>query len=106
GACDVVLGKSEEMGLPTIFNNNAQAVTLGFLAGIAADWAKLGRQSGEMAAKILAGARPRDFPREVHADQVAWVNLDVARRLGLDLSPGVLGYFDRTVSGRVDTLCM
>jgi ABC-type uncharacterized transport system substrate-binding protein len=106
GACDVVLRKSEAMNLPTIFNNNAQAVTLGFLAGIAADWAKLGRQSGETAAKILAGAHPRDFPREVHADQVAWVNLDVARRLGLDLSPAVLGYFDRTVTGRVDTLCM
>jgi putative ABC transport system substrate-binding protein len=106
GACDAVLSRAEEMRLPTIFNNNAQAVTLGFLAGIAADWAKLGRQSGEIAAKILAGARPRDFPREIHSDQVSWINLDTAHRLGLELSAEVVGYFDRTVSGRVDTLCM
>ena len=101
-----MLARTTEMGVPTIFNNNAQAVTLGLLAGIAADWAKLGRQSGEIAAKILDGAHPRDFPREVHAEQVAWINLDTARRLGLDLDDEVLGYFDLPISGQVDTLCM
>lgn len=106
GACDAVLARAEEMSLPTIFNNNAQAVTLGFLAGIAVDWATLGRQAGEIAARILEGTHPSEIPREVHSDQVAWINLDTARRLGLDLSAEVLGYFDRTVSGRIDTLCM
>jgi len=106
GAFDVVLSRTREMGIPTIFNNNAQAVTLGLLAGFAADWADLGRQSGEIAARILDGARPRDFPREVHMDQVAWINLDTAQRLGLDLDDEVLGYFDLPITGQVDTLCM
>lgn len=106
GAFDVVLKRSAEMGFPTIFNNNAQAVTQGLLAGIAADWAKLGQQAGEIAAKILEGAHPRDFPREIHADQVAWINLDTARRLGLEFDQEVLGYFDLPITGKVDTLCM
>jgi putative tryptophan/tyrosine transport system substrate-binding protein len=106
GALDVLLARSAEMGIPTIFNNNAQAVALGILAGFAADWAKLGRQSGEIAARILGGAHPRDFPREVHMEQVAWLNLDTARRLGLEFDPEVLGYFDLPITGKVDTLCM
>jgi putative ABC transport system substrate-binding protein len=106
GAFGVVLSRTAEMSVPTIFNNNAQAVTLGLLAGFAADWAKLGWESGEIAAQILDGAQPRDFPREVHMDQVAWINLDTAERLGLDLDPEVLGYFDLPITGKVDTLCM
>jgi ABC-type uncharacterized transport system substrate-binding protein len=105
-AFDTLLRKSAEIGIPTIFNNNAQAAAEGLLAGIAADWGKLGRQSGELAASILDGAAPRDFPREVHGDQVAWLNLDTARRLGLDLDPEVKGYFDLSFTGKVETLCM
>ncbi|MBV8201026.1 MAG: hypothetical protein JOZ15_10435, partial [Acidobacteria bacterium] len=106
GACAAVLAAGADMGLATIFNNNAQAVTLGFLAGIAADWARLGREAGEIAVRILEGAAPRDIPRQLHAEQVAWLNLDTAHRLGLDPGPEVLGYFDRVITGKVDALCM
>jgi ABC-type uncharacterized transport system substrate-binding protein len=106
GACDVVLDAAAAMRLPAIFNNNAQAVSLGFLAGIAADWARLGREAGEIAARILGGTPPAAIPRQLHDDQVAWLNLDTAHRLGLDPGPEVLSYFDRVVTGTVDALCM
>ncbi len=106
GAFETVLKKSAERGIPTIFNNNAQSVAEGLLAGFAADWVKLAHQSGDMAARILDGAQPRDFPREIHADQVAWLNLDTAKHLGLEFDDEVLRYFDLPITGKVDTLCM
>jgi len=106
GAFETVLKKSAELGIPTIFNNNAQAAAEGHLAGFAADWAKLARQTGDIAAQILDGAHPRDFPREIHADQVAWLNLDTARHLGLQFDDEVLRTFDLSITGKVDTLCM
>jgi ABC-type uncharacterized transport system substrate-binding protein len=106
GAFDVLRHKSAEIRLPTIFNNNAQAAAEGLLAGIAADWGKLGRQSGEAAARILDGTSPRDIPREVHHDQMGWLNLDTARRLGLEFAAEVLTAFDLSFTGRPKTPCM
>ncbi len=105
-AFETVLARSAELGVPTIFNNNAQAAAFGFLAGIAANWAKVGRESGETAARILSGTPVSSIPREIHPDRVAWINLGTARRLGLDLDDSVLGAFDLRIDGPVDALCM
>jgi ABC-type uncharacterized transport system substrate-binding protein len=80
--------------------------TIGALCGIGADFAKLGRASGRTAAAILNGAHPRDLPRRLHDDQVAWINLDVAEHMGLDLDEGALGSFDRRIRGESDAICM
>lgn len=106
GAVETIVRASREMGLPVVWNNNAQIAARGVLAGIAADWALLGRQSGEDAARILDGTPPRALPRTLHPNQVGWLNLDVARRLRLELDDEVLSYFERRVSGPTREHCM
>lgn len=106
GALEVLLRVSRERRIPLVWNNNAQVTTIGALSGIGADFAKLGRACGKTAAAILAGAHPRDLPRRLHDDQVAWINLDTADHLGLALSEEVLGGFDRRIQGESDVLCM
>ncbi|HEX9944970.1 MAG TPA: ABC transporter substrate binding protein [Thermoanaerobaculia bacterium] len=106
GAVDTVLRVSRERGLPVIWNNNAQIAACGVLAGIGADWALLGRQSGEAAARILDGTPPAALPRTPHPNQVGWLNLDVAQRLGLDFDDEVLSYFERRITGPTSAMCM
>lgn len=106
GGLETVVRKTSEMNLSMIFNNNAQVVARGLLAGIAADWALCGTQAGETAARILDGMRPHDIPRELHPNQVSWINLDTAKRLGVQLDDSLLSYFDRRVVGHVTDLCM
>jgi ABC-type uncharacterized transport system substrate-binding protein len=106
GALETLLRVARERRIPLIWNNNAQVTTIGALSGISADFEKLGRTCGKTAAAVLAGARPRDLPRRLHDDQIAWLNLDVADHLGLDLSAEALGDFDRRIQGESDALCM
>jgi len=101
-----LLRLTAERDLPIIYNNNVQVVSRGLLSGIAADWALIAEEDGNIAVQILRGTRPRDIPRAVHANQVAWVNLDTARRLKLDLDETMLRNFDRRISGTDTTLCM
>ena len=42
----------------------------------------------------------------LHENQVGWLNLDVARRLGLDLDGEVLSYFERRITGGTSEMCM
>lgn len=106
GAVDAILRRSRERGLPVIWNNNAQIAARGVLAGIGADWALLGRQSGETAARILGGTPAAALPRTPHPNQVGWLNLDVARGLGLEFDAEVLSYFERRISGSTSEMCM
>jgi ABC-type uncharacterized transport system substrate-binding protein len=106
GALETLLRVARERRIPLICNNNAQVTTIGALSGIGADFAKLGRTSGRTAAAILNGARPLDLPRRLHDDQIAWINLDIAEHLGLDLDEDALGGFDRRIRGESDALCM
>jgi ABC-type uncharacterized transport system substrate-binding protein len=103
---ETIFAVSRERRLPVIWNNNAQVAVEGVLSGIGADWELLGRESGEAAAAILAGAPPSSLPRALHRDQVAWINLDAAERLGLDLGEDALSYFDRRVSDGSRETCM
>jgi ABC-type uncharacterized transport system substrate-binding protein len=105
GAFEVVVERTAALGIPAIFNNSAQAAAAGLLAGVAADWAKAGRQGGETAARILRGTPPAAIPRTIHPDRVAWINLDTACRLGLDPDPEVLASFDRRLRGEPDAAC-
>ena len=105
GAVERLL-EAGRQGLPMIWNNNAQIATRGILAGIGADWTLLGRQSGDAAARILNGTPPAAIPRELHPNQVGWINLDAAERLGLAPSGDVLAYFARQVTDGASEICM
>jgi putative ABC transport system substrate-binding protein len=106
GAIETVLETCDRRAIPLIWNNNPQVAALGGLAGIGADFVELGRVAGEMAAAILAGARPSGVPRRVHDRRVAWVNLDTADHLGLLLDQKLLSSFDRCFRGRPGAVCM
>ncbi|HEX9944969.1 MAG TPA: ABC transporter substrate binding protein [Thermoanaerobaculia bacterium] len=106
GATDLFLEVCRRRDIPLIWNNNPQVAALGGLCGIGADFVELGRVSGELAAAVLAGARPSDLPRRVHDRRMAWINLDTAERLGLHLESDVLNYFDRHIRGCPGDPCM
>lgn len=97
GAVPALIGAAALCGVPTIWNNNAELTRHGVLCGIGADFEALGRASGEIAAAILAGTSPQDLPRRHHDGELAWLNLESARRLGLEFSTDVLRRFDRCI---------
>ena len=47
------------------------------------------RRAGEIAARILKGAKPAEVPFEQATKLVLAVNLKAARRLGIDVPPAV-----------------
>jgi ABC-type uncharacterized transport system substrate-binding protein len=106
GAPDAILRFCLERDVPIVWNNNPQVAALGGLCGIGADFAAMGREAGRRAAAILDGTKPWELPRGHHTDQIAWLNVDTARRLGLDPSPELLAHFDRHVTGRSDEMYM
>jgi ABC-type uncharacterized transport system substrate-binding protein len=106
GATEALLGGCRQRGMPLIWNNCPQVAAMGGLAGIGVDFVALGRAAGITAAAILAGARPCDIPRRVHDRRMAWINLDTAEQLGLELERDVLNYFDRHFRGCSEAVCM
>lgn len=106
GAPEAILRFCLERDMPIVWNNNPQVAALGGLCGFGADFAAMGREAGRRAAAILDGAKPWEIPRGRHTDQIGWINLDTARRLGLDPAPDVLEHFDRRLTGRSDDVYM
>jgi ABC-type uncharacterized transport system substrate-binding protein len=106
GAPDAILRFCLERDVPIVWNNNPQVAALGGLCGIGADFAAMGREAGRRAAAILDGMKPWELPRGHHTGQIAWINLDTARRLELDPGPEVLACFDRHLTGRSDETYM
>jgi len=71
------------------------SVNRGTVATIGLDYYKLGRQTGEMALKIIAGeAKPQDMPVEVQEQNDVIINLKAAKALNVSIPKEVL---DRAV---------
>ena len=62
----------------------------GGLMAYAADEEEIVRRAGNLAAKILKGARPADLPVEEPTMYQFVVNLRTAKALGLTIPPSVL----------------
>lgn len=69
---------------------SAQFVQAGALVALYCDYIDIGRQSGDLALKILAGADPADLPITVPRRTGLAINLRVAERIGLNVSPQVM----------------
>ncbi len=71
------------------------SVPRGAIAALAIDYYRLGRQSGEMAVRILEGADPAAMPVETLKDLKLYVNEGAAEKMGVDLPQAVVERADK-----------
>ncbi|MCI6859452.1 MAG: ABC transporter substrate-binding protein [Eubacterium sp.] len=78
-----ILDKANEKKIP-VFGSEIEQVKIGCLAAEGIDYIKLGKQTGQMAAKILKGeAKAEDMAFEAIEENSLYVNEKVAQNLGI-----------------------
>lgn len=78
-----------------LFSGDTDSVERGTLASLGFDYYSMGRQTGEMAFRILKeGANPADMPVETLQDLSLWVNKDAAEKMGVTIPEAVLDRAD------------
>ncbi len=80
-----------------LFAADIDSVPRGAIAALAIDYYKLGRQSGEMAYRILQGADPAGMPIEALQDLKLVVNKTSAEKMGVQLPASVLKRADKVI---------
>ena len=85
----LVVEASAKKGIPTMFQSPFM-VELGGLASYGPDLVSSGRQAARLVDKIMRGVNPADIPVEVNNDIEFFINLKVAKALGLKIAPEVL----------------
>ncbi|AXQ77737.1 ABC transporter substrate-binding protein [Streptococcus chenjunshii] len=76
---------SKEMKIPVV-GGSADVVESGVLFSYGADYEALGRQTAQLAIKILEGEEPSDVPAEYPDTLQVVVNEEMAETLGIDIS--------------------
>ena len=75
-------------------------VDKGALASYGIDYFSLGKKSGEIALKIIEGAKPSDIPIQMITDPKDLqfvVNLDAAKTIGLTVSEVIIAEADKII---------
>lgn len=89
-AVPTLISVTDEANLPVVAGEGSM-VKAGCLATLGIDYHKLGVQTGEMAAEILAGkAQPADMAIQVQKEFKATINMKAAEKIGLKLPENVL----------------
>ena len=84
-ALQTVIAAADEKNIP-VFGSEIEQVKSGCLASMGIDYIALGKQTGEMAAKILKGeAKAEEMPYEVCSGASLYVNTAVADKLNFEL---------------------
>lgn len=87
----VILDKANAKGIP-VFGSEIEQVKLGCLAAQGLDYFKLGKQTGEMAAKVLKGeAKAVDMEYLIIEESDLYLNTKAAENLGITFSEDLLG---------------
>jgi len=68
-----------------LFAGESSVVDAGGLATIGINYSNLGKQTGEMALKVLKGSKPQDMPIESQKDFDVVINQDTAKLLGIEI---------------------
>ena len=86
-----ILEKANEKGIP-IFGGEIEQVKIGCLAAEGLDYIALGKQTGQMAAKVLKGeAEASELPYETITEPGFYVNTKVAENLGITVPEELAG---------------
>ena len=81
----VILAKAKAKNIP-VFGSEIEQVRIGCLAAMGLDYVELGKQTGQMAAKILKGeAAAQEMPYEQIAGAAFYGNTAVAEQLGITI---------------------
>ncbi len=95
-AFESVVKVCEENKIP-LFAADIDSVPRGAIAALAIDYYRLGRQSGDMAVRILQGANPADMPVETLKDLKLVVNENAAQKMGVSLPETVVKRADKVL---------
>lgn len=96
-ALDTVLQVAEERQIPVVAGET-ESVENGALVTYGLDYEQLGRQTGEMAVKILSeGADPATMAVEEQEDPQLVINLPAAGRMGVEIAQDLRDEADRII---------
>lgn len=96
-ALESVLKVGAEHKIP-VFTANTDSVERGAVAGVAVDYLKMGRQSADMAKRILVdGAKPADMPVETLKELQLYLNPKAAAAMGVSLPESLMQKADKVV---------
>lgn len=96
-ALDTVLMVAENMKIPVIAGEG-ESVKNGALVTYGIDYYELGRQTGEMAVKVLKGeAKPAEMPVETQKNLQLFVNKKAAERFGVTIPQKMLDEADEVI---------
>ncbi len=80
-----------------VFAADTDSVGRGAIAALAVDYYKMGRQTGEMVARILRGANPADMPVETLREFQIHLNPASAEKMGLTIPAALLKKADKII---------
>lgn len=85
GVLSSILEKTNEAGIP-VYGSEIEQVTIGCVAAAGIDYFELGRQTGDMAAKILKGEeKASELPYETIAEYGIYINSAALAEMGITI---------------------
>jgi len=93
---ETVVKVCEESKLP-LFCADTDSVKRGAVAALGFDYYQHGRQTGAMARRILAGAKPQDTPVEFQEKLEFYLSPKAAKAMGLEVSPEIAATADKII---------
>lgn len=90
-----IASTAQALKLP-FFIGELSAVSKGAVAGVGVEYSSMGKHLGELAAKILL-RKPNEPlpPREDPPKPQFWLNMPIAKKIGLEVPPAVLQMADK-----------
>lgn len=91
----VVLDAADRVGKP-VFGSEVEQVALGCAGAVGLDYVALGKQTGEIAARVLNGESAESIPYETIRESALYLNSETLQFLGIDIPQSLTqrGYID------------
>lgn len=80
-----------------VFAADTDSVARGAIAALAVDYYRMGRQTGEMVARIFKGSKPGEMPVETLREFQIHLNPDSAAKMGLKIPATILKKADKII---------